>query len=568
MTSSPRRFRAGLLACALAFGTVAAVTPLAPAHAQAVSFDAFHDELARSGDWVYSDRWGEVWIPGDVDADFHPYDTNGRWVDTDEYGYVWDSDYDWGEIAFHYGRWVNDPDDGWLWIPGTLWSPGWVVWRSNDRYMGWMPLPPDDDFLGGNENVSFRFSFGGVTANFDNTSGYYGYARWYGGGYDDARFAQNWVFVSSDRIRERNYRPYVVKQPVQIIRETRNVTNYTVVNNYIVNRSIDARAGGRGPGGGGNRPTGGPNGRPQPARAADVLKHKNFITTVDSGRQVQARMVQEAPHGRGTVDSAPKAPPAVAARLSSRIPPRAGRTPSHLFTKQTVNAAPAPAQPAAQPSVSAGAPAAAPARAAEDTRGRDPRQPEGRQPDGRPSNGRLPDARQPDRRQPAAQPAPPAAAAPAPAPTPAPAPAVDPRNAVNAEPNRAAEQNRRRGPETAPEVRPEARPAARAPEQPRPAAQPPTSQPEPQRREAEAPRQPNRRPEPERANAPPAAAPAAPERREARPEPRPENRPEARPAEAAPRPNPNEGRGRERVPPGKNEPAKNEKDKDKDDPKP
>lgn len=50
-----------------------------------ISFDSFRDELASYGDWVYSDRWGMVWLP-DADPDFHPYYTRGRWEPTREYG--------------------------------------------------------------------------------------------------------------------------------------------------------------------------------------------------------------------------------------------------------------------------------------------------------------------------------------------------------------------------------------------------------------------------------------------------------------------------------------------------
>src|SRR6185437_4903781 len=133
--------RAKLFASAIALSAVPLAWSTVPAFSQQeVSFDAFHDALAPDGDWVYSDRWGEVWVPENVPDDFHPYYTAGRWIDTDEYGWLWQSDYDWGDITFHYGRWVNDPDDGWLWIPGYVWSPGWVIWRSNDRDTGWMPM--------------------------------------------------------------------------------------------------------------------------------------------------------------------------------------------------------------------------------------------------------------------------------------------------------------------------------------------------------------------------------------------------------------------------------------------
>jgi hypothetical protein len=37
---------------------------------------------------------------------------------------------------------VFDPDYGWVWIPGQVWAPAWVVWRWGDGWVGWAPLPP------------------------------------------------------------------------------------------------------------------------------------------------------------------------------------------------------------------------------------------------------------------------------------------------------------------------------------------------------------------------------------------------------------------------------------------
>ncbi len=198
--------RAKLFASAMALSALPLAWSTFPASAQEeVSFDAFHDALAGEGDWVYSDRWGEVWVPQNVPSDFHPYYTAGRWVDTDEYGWLWESDYDWGDITFHYGRWVNDPEDGWLWIPGYVWSPGWVIWRSNDRYTGWMPMPPDDAFLRDSGGYGSGSSIG-VSIDFNRTDGFYGYSRWYGRDYDENRFAANWGRSPSGTARPRTCR--------------------------------------------------------------------------------------------------------------------------------------------------------------------------------------------------------------------------------------------------------------------------------------------------------------------------------------------------------------------------
>ncbi len=294
-----------------------------------ISLDYFSEQLAPYGYWLYSDRWGLVWQPADVAYDFHPYSTAGHWVYTDEYGWYWQSHLPWGDIPFHYGRWVNDPDSGWLWIPGYTWSPGWVVWRSNGRYIGWMPMPPDDAFLGGRGDMgfgglSFRFGAGDV-------GGLYGYSRWYGQQYNETLFAQNWTFVGLGDIARPDYRAVAIINPgqiVNIIHQTRNVTNYTVVNNYVVNKSVDIRIVERAAG------------RQIPAvRAATVIRHPNLVATVAVGQRVQMRMRAIAPRGSGIANSAPPPPARVVAKLSTRVPPpRAGQPPTHLFNKTAVSA--------------------------------------------------------------------------------------------------------------------------------------------------------------------------------------------------------------------------------------
>jgi hypothetical protein len=319
--------RAKLFASAMALSAVPLAWSTVPAFAQQeVSFDAFHDALAPDGDWVYSDRWGEVWVPENVPDDFHPYYTAGRWIDTDEYGWLWQSDYDWGDITFHYGRWVNDPDDGWLWIPGYVWSPGWVIWRSNDRDTGWMPMPPDDAFLRDSGGYGSGSAIG-VSIDFNRTDDFYGYSRWYGRDYDESRFALNWVFIGTGNLSDRDYRGHTIDRShlVNAIHTSRNVTDYAVVNHFIVNRSVDAKvvehAGGH--------PV-------RPVQAATILKHPGFVTRVDTGRAVQVQMRQVQPRGTGVAHSAPQPSQAIVRTLSTRPVQRNGRAPTHLFTQQTV----------------------------------------------------------------------------------------------------------------------------------------------------------------------------------------------------------------------------------------
>ena len=102
----------------------------------------FDEALSPYGDWTDVDGT-RVWRPSAsaVGEDFQPYATNGQWVSSD-YGWYFQSDYPWGWAPFHYGRWALDPNYGWIWIPGTVWAPAWVDWRSGGGYIGWAPLPP------------------------------------------------------------------------------------------------------------------------------------------------------------------------------------------------------------------------------------------------------------------------------------------------------------------------------------------------------------------------------------------------------------------------------------------
>jgi hypothetical protein len=102
----------------------------------------FDDALSPYGEWTDVEGT-RVWRPAatSVGEDFQPYATNGQWVSSD-YGWYFQSDYPWGWAPFHYGRWALDANYGWIWIPGTVWAPAWVDWRSGGGYIGWAPLPP------------------------------------------------------------------------------------------------------------------------------------------------------------------------------------------------------------------------------------------------------------------------------------------------------------------------------------------------------------------------------------------------------------------------------------------
>src|SRR5579871_5612318 len=89
--------------------------------------------LTPEGTWVTVGSYGHCWHPR-VAADWRPY-CEGQWVWTD-CGWFWQSDEPWGWACYHYGSWVDDPAEGWVWIPGTEWAPAWVEWRSGGGYIG------------------------------------------------------------------------------------------------------------------------------------------------------------------------------------------------------------------------------------------------------------------------------------------------------------------------------------------------------------------------------------------------------------------------------------------------
>jgi hypothetical protein len=112
----------------------------------------FRQALDPNGTWLDDPSYGTVWTPdpGQVGPAFQPYDTAGGWdyVDGD---YSWVSDYEWGWVCFHYGRWAWSAGR-WVWIPGREYAAAWVSWRVGDDefgYVGWAPMPPGWIWVGG-----------------------------------------------------------------------------------------------------------------------------------------------------------------------------------------------------------------------------------------------------------------------------------------------------------------------------------------------------------------------------------------------------------------------------------
>lgn len=132
-----------------------------------VTVEYLQENLAPYGNWIEVEGYGRCWQPVVVvqQPNWQPYCDRGRWIYSD-CGWYWASDYSWGNIAFHYGRWFRDARWGWCWMPDTVWGPSWVSWRQSSDYCGWAPLPPAARFRPGfgfsyyNRDVSVSFDFG------------------------------------------------------------------------------------------------------------------------------------------------------------------------------------------------------------------------------------------------------------------------------------------------------------------------------------------------------------------------------------------------------------------------
>ena len=156
------QFRSGvarlLAAAAVAFFGLSGLfadASLRPVQAQEMMTE-FRETLGAYGRWIEHPRWGAVWVPADMPVGWQPYRL-GHWVYTDEWGWYWVADEEWGWIAYHYGRWMLDRDLGlgWVWVPGTEWSPAWVTWRRGEETVGWAPMPPEEIYVSVQDEPDF-----------------------------------------------------------------------------------------------------------------------------------------------------------------------------------------------------------------------------------------------------------------------------------------------------------------------------------------------------------------------------------------------------------------------------
>jgi len=143
-----------------------------------VNYNYFYDSLAPYGTWVNVGGYGWCWQPTVtvIHAGWSPYCDGGRWLYSD-LGWYWQSDYTWGSIPFHYGRWFSHPRWGWCWWPDTVWAPSWVTWRYANDYCGWAPLPPYSGYAAG-FGLTYYGGSVGVSFGFGLNAGCYTYVPW------------------------------------------------------------------------------------------------------------------------------------------------------------------------------------------------------------------------------------------------------------------------------------------------------------------------------------------------------------------------------------------------------
>ncbi len=171
----------------------------------------YERDLQPYGEWVEVREYGRCWRPHGRPHGWRPY-TVGHWVDTNE-GYSWvaeESEADWGVVTYHYGRWYEDRSSGWVWVPGSTYSPAWVSWREGGGYCGWAPLPPQ---VGYGPGVSVAVIDRYVPAD-------------------------RYVYVEDRYIGERRVHERFVRNDVTIINRTTNITNITIVNERVVNHGV------------------------------------------------------------------------------------------------------------------------------------------------------------------------------------------------------------------------------------------------------------------------------------------------------------------------------------------
>ncbi len=110
------------------------------------------------GEWIWDDLYGYVWR-----TDFNDYYPGGTWQPyyfgqwREVNGQLfWVPVESWGWVPYHLGLWVWNKNRGWLWIPGSSFSPAWVSWDFFGNYCSWRPWSFTDWYFSDWSLTGFR----------------------------------------------------------------------------------------------------------------------------------------------------------------------------------------------------------------------------------------------------------------------------------------------------------------------------------------------------------------------------------------------------------------------------
>jgi hypothetical protein len=137
------------LSIAILVMVVFAFSPAKSAESADFSFSiGFHDELSPYGTWVNFSSYGNVWRPYAYSG-WRPY-MDGYWGYT-SYGPTWYGNEPYAPYVYHYGNWIYTARYGWVWIPGYDYHAGLVDWSYGGGYIGWRPQFPSGYYYPGSD---------------------------------------------------------------------------------------------------------------------------------------------------------------------------------------------------------------------------------------------------------------------------------------------------------------------------------------------------------------------------------------------------------------------------------
>ena len=167
--------------------------------------------LWRHGTWVRIGR-KQVWRPR-VKAGWRPYHS-GWWVYTPS-GLTWISTEPWGWVTYHYGAWDYASGMGWVWHPGSVYTPGAVYWYWGPSYVGWMPASPYSPYYQDPYYALPPYGYSGGLYRFGNHPRSWTRDRWTGfraHAGSGSPGLQRWTFCPYDRFGYRNSYRHLISE--------------------------------------------------------------------------------------------------------------------------------------------------------------------------------------------------------------------------------------------------------------------------------------------------------------------------------------------------------------------